>query len=127
MAHSFYIPQRHSNICDQIVMIVFKQYPMFINLAMSLRKMGIPPCITKQTDLLGTFGLGASSAAKSRASCKMKDEDNDNDWGNCEFILDDEGDNGEIDPSDNIPDKHKGLPAGTADSCEEWADIICMW
>ncbi|KAI6025473.1 hypothetical protein EDC04DRAFT_2899807 [Pisolithus marmoratus] len=102
MAHSSYIPQRHSNVCDQIVTIIFEQYPLFLNLTMSLRKITIPPCITKQTDLLASFSLGPTSAAKSRAPSKLKDDEDDNEWGKHKFIPDDDDDDdGDLNPSKN--------------------------
>ncbi|KAI6043301.1 hypothetical protein EDC04DRAFT_2891150 [Pisolithus marmoratus] len=103
MAHSSYIPQRHSNVCDQIVTIVFEQYPLFLNLTMSLRKITIPPHIAKQMDLLASFGLGPTSATKSRVP------------------NDDDDDDGNLDPSENISDKQEDPSDGMPDSCKEHA------
>ncbi|KAI6043291.1 hypothetical protein EDC04DRAFT_2891138 [Pisolithus marmoratus] len=122
MAHLSYIPQRHSNVCDQIATIVFEQYPLFLNLTMSLRKITIPPCITKQTDLLASFGLGPTSAMKSRVSSKLKDDEDDNKWGKHEFIPDDDdNEDSDLDPSENIGDKQEDPSDGTPNSCEEHA------
>ncbi|KAI5996059.1 hypothetical protein EDC04DRAFT_2612935 [Pisolithus marmoratus] len=122
MAHSSYIPQRHSNVCDQIATIVFEQYPLFLNLTMSLRKITVPPRITKQTDLLASFSLGPTSATKSRAPSKLKDDEDDNEWGKCKFIPDDDDDDdGDLNPSENISDKQEDPSDGTPDSCEERA------
>ncbi|KAI6016759.1 hypothetical protein EDC04DRAFT_2902925 [Pisolithus marmoratus] len=99
MTHSSYIPQRRSNISDQIATIIFEQYLIFLNLTMSVRRITVPPCITKQTDLLASFSLGPSSATKSRAPSKLKDDKDNNEWGKCEFIPDDnDNDNADLDP-----------------------------
>ncbi|KAI6041840.1 hypothetical protein EDC04DRAFT_2892537 [Pisolithus marmoratus] len=120
MAHSSYIPQRRSNICDQIATIVFEQYPLFLNLTMSLRKITIPPHIAKQMDLLASFSLGPTSAMKSRAPSKLKDDEDDNEWGKHEFIPDnDDNDDSDLDPSENISDKQEDPSDGMPDSCEE--------
>ncbi|KAI6035842.1 hypothetical protein EDC04DRAFT_2897623 [Pisolithus marmoratus] len=122
MAHSSYIPQRHSNVCDQIATIVFEQYPLFLNLTMSLRKITVPPRIAKQTDLLASFGLGPTSATKSRAPSKLKDDEDDNEWGKHEFIPDnDDDDDSDLDPSKNIGDKQEDPSDGMPDSREECA------
>ncbi|KAI6040032.1 hypothetical protein EDC04DRAFT_2894543 [Pisolithus marmoratus] len=89
---------------------------------MSLRKITIPPRIAKQTDLLTSFGLGPTSAMKSRAPSKLKDNEDDNKWGKREFIPDDDDDDdGDFDPSENISDKQEDPSDGMPDSREEHA------
>ncbi|KAI6038226.1 hypothetical protein EDC04DRAFT_2896739 [Pisolithus marmoratus] len=100
MAHSSYIPQRRSNVCDQ------KDHH---------------PSPHHQTDGSAChFGLGPTSAMKSRAPSKLKDDEDDNEWGKHEFIPDnDNDDDGNLDPSKNIGDKQEDPSDGTPDSCEE--------
>ncbi|KAI6043192.1 hypothetical protein EDC04DRAFT_2891215 [Pisolithus marmoratus] len=70
---------------------------------MSLRKITIPPCIAKQMDLLASFGLGPTSAMKSRAPNDDDDDDSD------------------LNPSENISDKQEDPSDGTPNSCKECA------